>query len=171
MTELPDVIVIVDDQTSSVITVEVPSDAPDVITVEVPDPTGPDIIEINTGFAGPPGKTIESASWTYMGTITPYVGLGRWVYPGDYLLRTVQLSIATPPAGADVIVDVNVNSASIFADQSQRPRILAGGTSALVVLATPVAVGVNDSITVDIDQVGSSSPGTTLVAIVRAESI
>jgi len=170
VTDLPDVIVITDDQSSSVITVEVPSDTPDVITVEIP--TGaPDVITIDTGWQGPTGKTIETASWTYMGTITVRTGDGAWVYPGDYLLRTVQLSIASPPVGADVIVDVNVNGMSVFADQSQRPRILAGSNTDLVDFPANTAVGLNDIITVDIDQVGSVSPGSTLVAIVRAEEV
>jgi len=170
VSDLPDVIVITDDQATQVVTIEVPSLAPEVITIE--DPTvAPDVITIDTGWQGPAGKTIESASWTYMGTITVRVGDGAWVYPGDYLLKTVQLSIASSPVGADVVVDVNVNGTSVFADQSQRPRIPDGGKTDLVDFPPNTVVGLNDIITVDIDAVGSVSPGSTLVAIVRAEEI
>jgi len=67
VTDLPDVIVITDDQSSSVITVEVPSDTPDVITVEIP--TGaPDVITIDTG-------------WEYFGEFTTSYAyhLGPWM--------------------------------------------------------------------------------------------
>jgi hypothetical protein len=123
------------------------------------------------GAKGDRGPVVESASWTYMGTITTYTGLGKWVYSGDYMLKTAQLSVASPPVGADIVVDVNINGASVFADPAGRPRIAAGESSGIVNFTPGVVVGVDDAITVDIDQVGSAYPGSTLVAIIRAEEI
>jgi len=72
----------------------------------------------------------------------------------------VKLNIGTAPVGADLIVDILKNSSSIF---STKPQIndgaVAGGSSA-VFSTTTVADG--DIITYNIDQVGSTTPGSDL---------
>jgi hypothetical protein len=118
------------------------------------------------GRAGTTGLSIESASFTYMGTLDVYQGAGRWVFADPATLLSVQASVNDAPAGSDVVVDVNKNGTSIFTDQADRPRIIAG-THSDVVEQGSVTFDVGDYVTVDIDQVGSINAGSTLVVIVR----
>jgi hypothetical protein len=81
-------------------------------------------------------------------------------------LREVHLALGTAPAGAALIVDVNLDGVSIFASPTHRPQVAAGavdGSSALI--GTP-AWAANAVLTVDVDQVGSSVPGADLVVTV-----
>jgi hypothetical protein len=68
----------------------------------------------------------------------------------------------TPPEGDDLIVDVLINGVSIFADPGDRPVILAGETTGLSVAIGTTTFAPGDWFTVDIIQVGSSSPGSDL---------
>lgn len=76
--------------------------------------------------------------------------------------------IAEAPAGSDAIFDVNRNGVTIFGTQSARPRAIAGSnviteTSGMTV--TSLSAG--DVLTVDIDQIGSGSPGADATLIIR----
>lgn len=167
----PDVITVTDDQAAEIVTIEVPSQFPAAVTIEAP-PLDPDVITIDTGWEGPPGKSYEVAPWTHMGTIIPTTEpTGAWVYPTPHELLSIQLSITEPPIGADVVVDLNVNGASVFTDQADRPRILDGERSGLVNFSPAILIGAAEAMTVDIDEVGSTSPGRTLVVIVRSEAV
>lgn len=135
--------------------------------------SGKYVVEITApGPQGRPGTTglsIESASFTYMGTLSPYVGVGRWVYADAATLLSVQVSVNDTPTGDDVVIDVNKNGTSIFTNQAERPRIVAGSHSAVV---EPVSVvfDAGDYVTIDIDQVGSVNPGNTLVVVIRSST-
>jgi len=75
-------------------------------------------------------------------------------------MNAVDLNIKTAPTGAALIVDINKNGTTIF---STRPRIADGATSgggSAVFSSTTVVAG--DIITIDIDQVGSTTPGKDL---------
>lgn len=78
-------------------------------------------------------------------------------------ITKIFLSVATPPSGLAVIVDVNKNGTTIFTNQSNRPQINPGNyTGYITYIDTPIwAVG--EYLTMDIDQVGeASSPGEYL---------
>jgi len=69
------------------------------------------------------------------------------------------VSAGTPPTGTDIIADINKNGTTIFTTQTNRPRVL-GGTNGGT-LATPdvMSFADGDYLTVDIDQIGSVTPG------------
>lgn len=76
----------------------------------------------------------------------------------------VRLRCKTAPQGANLIVDINKNGTTIF---TTRPEIDAGQTTDdnnHVISVTALATG--DILTVDIDQVGSTTPGSNLTVIV-----
>jgi len=79
-------------------------------------------------------------------------------------ITEVFLSVKTAPVGADVIVDVHQNGASIFTTQGNRPTIAASnhtGYSTAIDTATWVSGGYLE---VHVDQAGTSTPGNKLVA-------
>lgn len=76
--------------------------------------------------------------------------------------RTIQgawVAAGTPPVGTDIIADIHKNGTTIFTTQPNRPRVL-GGTNGGT-LATPdvQSFADGDYLTVDIDQIGSVTPG------------
>jgi len=79
-------------------------------------------------------------------------------------IRSVRASVGTSPDGDDIIVDVKRNGVSIFASSGDQPTIPDGEqTSGRVTNLETVNLNPGDHLTVDIDQVGSSTPGADLV--------
>lgn len=94
-------------------------------------------------------------------------GTGRVTFrvPRGFTLTGVRTSVNTAPVGNTIIVDVNKNGVSVF---TTRVSIDAGEKTS-VTAATPavldaaqVSIADDDEITIDIDQVGSSTAGRGL---------
>lgn len=92
------------------------------------------------------------------------VGKARFIVPpGNWSIASVQGIIVTASAGSAVTVDVNKNGTTIFTTQANRLSIPAGNTSVQTAAASDVtAVTGGDTISVDIDAVGSSTAGSDL---------
>lgn len=103
------------------------------------------------------------ATYITTGEIAVGAGLVRFPFPFVATLVSVTAGIATPPTGAALIVDVHRNGTTIFSTQANRPTI-AAGANATAAAPTPntTAMAVGDYLTVDIDQVGSTVPGSNL---------
>ena len=86
---------------------------------------------------------------------------------GALTITEVYVYVKTAPVGASLIVDVNKNGTTIFTAQSNRPQISSGENSDTS--GTPDVTGLakNDKLTIDIDQVGSTTPGSDLVVLIR----
>ena len=84
--------------------------------------------------------------------------------PVAFEITDVRASLTTAVAGADLIVDVNLNASSIFTtdlltiDDGDKTSV--GATNPPNITTTTVSA--DDEITIDIDQVGSSTAGTGL---------
>ena len=81
--------------------------------------------------------------------------------------RTITLEkaygrVKTPSAGADIILDINRNGASIWNNGPNRLRILAGQQGGEQTAFNVSAINENDIETMDVDQVGSVTPGADL---------
>lgn len=83
--------------------------------------------------------------------------------PYNLKLSQIKASLGTGPSGASVVVDVNKNGASIL---STKLNISAGQTSSVTSTPLPVFSDTNlpveSEISIDIDQVGSSTAGAGL---------
>lgn len=98
--------------------------------------------------------------------LEPTEGMARFFFPEPAVLVEITAGVATAPEGADIILDANVNDVSIF-DPDDRPRILEG--EVLAPEATDfldAIVDEGDYMTIDIDQVGSITPGDYLTVTV-----
>lgn len=112
--------------------------------------------------------TIEPYPFSVTGVLSVQAGASRIYFEGDYAVESVRAAVSGAPAGSSLIVDVNKNGSTIFTTQADRPTIAAAAFTALGTgtgLAATYALG--DFMTVDIDQVGSTTPGTTLTVLVR----
>lgn len=78
----------------------------------------------------------------------------------------VLLGVDTAPNGQPIICDVNKNGTSIF---STKPSIAAGATSGTYAVTSTISTG--DTISIDLDQVGSTIKGTNLRLVIICEVI
>lgn len=78
----------------------------------------------------------------------------------------VYLIVETAPVGASIIVDVNKNGTTIFTNQSNRPQIASGNTTGNTTTIDVSTVSDGDYLTMDIDQIGSTTPGANLTVVV-----
>lgn len=81
----------------------------------------------------------------------------------EWTILSVRASVGTAPTGSSLIVDVNVDGTTIFTTQGNRPTIAAAGsTSGKVTNMNITTVAAGSYLTIDIDQVGSTTPGNNL---------
>jgi hypothetical protein len=86
----------------------------------------------------------------------------------DWAIDEVVVHVATAPLVQAILIDVNDDGTTIFTTQSNRPSIGAGTNDATS--GTPdggYAIAAGSVITVDIDQVGVGTPGTTLTVFIH----
>jgi hypothetical protein len=81
----------------------------------------------------------------------------------------VYVYVQTAPVGAAIIVDVNKNGTTIFTTQANRPQIAAGANADESGTPDVTSLAKNDRVDVDIDQVGSTTPGAVLTVMVRCK--
>jgi len=87
---------------------------------------------------------------------------------GNFTILDVYIEVKTAPTGASVIVDINVNGTSIFnVTPANRPEIAIAATTATSGTPDTTTLVENDSITVDVDQIGSGDTGADMTVIVR----
>ena len=95
---------------------------------------------------------------------------GRFIAPCDGKIVAVKACVLTAPVGASVILDVNKGGTTIFTTQANRPTVAAAATTATLAGAPDVVeFSAGDVITVDVDQVGSTTAGTGFTVSVAFE--
>lgn len=92
------------------------------------------------------------------------------VAPRGFALEHLRCYTKIAPVGADIIVDMNKNGSTIFTTQANRPTVPDGQNKGAK-SATPdiVSVAEGDVMTLDIDQVGSGTPGSDLTVYARCK--
>ena len=83
-------------------------------------------------------------------------------------LRSVRASVGTSPQGSPVVVDVNVNGSSVWTSPAAQPTIPANGVTSGAVTPNTSTIPAGGYLTVDIDAVGSTSPGGDLTVQILA---
>lgn len=144
----------------------------------VPDVVGtglatPQYLEVYDGSVNIRSYTM-SLPFTMIGPLVVKVGTGRHpIHDGVWRLRSVVMSVILAPGVQAIKADVNKNVTTVFTDQSQRPQIAVGSFLSTVGAWDSVTfVGGVDTISVDVDQVGSGgNPGDTLVVSLLIERI
>lgn len=107
------------------------------------------------------------ATFEQGGTLSVSVGTGRLTFPVAATILGVVAAVNTAPTGAAILCDVNKNGTTIFTTQGNRPSIAAAGFASATATPDVTAFAAGDYMTVDIDQVGSTAPGTNLTVTVR----
>lgn len=104
----------------------------------------------------------ETVVFTLAGVLAVSIGTLRLYFEEDCTITKVRASLGVASVGADVIVDVNRNGTSIFSTAALQPKVVAGANTGTAVPDLP-AVMAEDYLTIDIDQIGATTPGSDLV--------
>jgi len=83
--------------------------------------------------------------------------------PCTLTIVEVRLKVKAAPTGATIIVDVNKNGTTIFTTQSNRPVIAISATKGNTTTIEVPGLVKGDDLTFDIDQVGSTVAGSTII--------
>lgn len=144
-------------------TVEV-AELQNTVTVDAEDPS---LVYVTVGGVAT-NQTSLLQVWGYPEEIRVKVGQGRFYVPVRAAVLGVSATIDTPPEGGDIVIDLNRNFVSMFADPADQPVITDGQNLAaeVTVFADPL-IEAGDILTVDIDEVGSVQPGRDLTVTVR----
>jgi hypothetical protein len=122
--------------------------------------------------ADPIQPALMLPAFTAGGAISVTTGTIRLPIDSTYTVTGVRLMVGTAPSGASIIVDILKNSATIFTTSGNRPTIAAGanagGPGAVPDIPGLVA---GDYLTVNIAQVGSTTPGSDLVVSILARRL
>lgn len=129
-------------------------------------PQGPPGPEGDQGLQGPQGpigpKGIGQAVFGMPGNIIVKIGASRWRIVGDQTILGIVAVVGVAPTGAAVIVDVNKNGSTIFTNQANRPTIAIDNNDSGVKIPDVIEFSDGDYLTVDVDQIGSTTPGAEL---------
>jgi hypothetical protein len=119
-----------------------------------------------TGNAAPL-YTIGAFVWIIPGTLETGASQGpRLRCKPDITFLEAELLVQTAPTEAAIIVDINKNGTSLWADtQGNRPQIAAGATEGESTSFDTATATDDDVLTADIDQIGSGDAGETLAVM------
>lgn len=134
-------------------------------TITVTSPTTATITSATSGPQGARGPVGTTPVFQRAGQLVTLTGTSRFYVEDNTSISKVRISVGTAPTGSSITVDVNKNGTTIFTNQANRPTIAAGNHTAT---ATPsvTALAAGDYLTVDIDSVGSTTPGADLTVSV-----
>lgn len=110
---------------------------------------------------------IEVVVFAFSGTLSVRAGKSRVYLEHAYRVESIRAAVDGAPAGAAVLADVNANGTTIFGTQANRPTITAGANTGLAGAASGASLAAGQYLTVDVDQVGSTAPGSDLTVTIR----
>jgi len=117
---------------------------------------------VTSGQHHTPGITFN------LGLATVETKQAQALIPGPLTISKVKIYADTAPGGSSLVVDVNKNGTTIFTTQANRPTIPIGGHADDSGTPNITSLAEGDRLSVDVDQVGSTTPGGSdlLVTIV-----
>ena len=117
------------------------------------------------------GVFTRQAVWYIAGTLV--VGANQSqeiVYRGPAgTIKRADAHVKTAPTGADLTFDINVNGTTIWSTQANRVKCVAAATSGTQTTFNTTALADGDILTVDIDVIGSGTPGSSATVLLEIE--
>lgn len=104
---------------------------------------------------------------TIPGTAIVRTGTMRQYLEYDGVISTIRISAGTPPAGASLLVDIKKNGTSILA----APAGLSSGSSVATITPTTTTFSAGDYFTLDVTQVGSTTPGSEVAVSLTVTAV
>lgn len=94
-------------------------------------------------------------------------GKGRLKLPFAIDIVDATLTVGTAGTGADVIFDIHKDGTTIYSTQANRPKVADGSQDGTATTPDTTACAAGSVLTVDTDQVGSSTAGADATLIIR----
>lgn len=145
----------------------------DLSDVDAAAPNADDVLTWDGDSWGPAaaagGGTQEmTLIYTVPGSLEVSNGVVKFMLPVAVTIVSCRALVGTAPVGASAIVDVHMDGTTIYTTQGNRPTIATGDTDSGSWSAPDVtAFAANSYFTVDIDQIGSTTPGANLTLMIR----
>lgn len=123
---------------------------------------------------GNPTAALEAAPKQYVDAAVGAADEVRFIVQGNAVVGTklqqglisiartiarVRIYSDTAPVGSDLIIDINKNGVTIWTTQANRAKVVAGANAGTTTTFDVTAVAAGDRLSVDVDQVGSGTPG------------
>jgi hypothetical protein len=83
-------------------------------------------------------------------------------------IQKISADLKTAPTGQSVVFDVNKNGSTIWSTQVNRLSVSAGATVGNQTTFNTTAMADGDLLTVDVDQVGSGTPGADATITIKS---
>lgn len=109
----------------------------------------------------------ETLVFTVAGVVAAGAGNLRFYVDDNSTIEQVRASLGTAPEGGSLVVDVNVNGTSIFSAIAAQPTVLVGENTGVAIPDVTTDLTEGDYLTLDIDQTGTTTPGSDLVVQIR----
>jgi len=106
-----------------------------------------------------PSETV----FTIPGSLSTGARNARFYVEASRTISNVVVGVGTAPTGSTAIFDVNKNGTTIFTTQANRPTISISGFYDGSSTPDVTSLSAGDYLTVDVDQVGSTVPGSDAV--------
>lgn len=87
--------------------------------------------------------------------------------PQAMTIERVSVRVKGNPTGSPIIIDINKNGSTIWSNPDNRVQIADGSSTGIQTVFNTTSLSVDDYLTIDIDDVGSTSPGTDLTIAIR----
>lgn len=130
--------------------------------IGIQGPTGP-----TSTTPGPRGQS--TIPYARQGALTVTNGVSRFYFPYSATILGISAAINTPAIGANIIIDVKKNGTTIFTTSANKPTIIAGAyaTASEVTNMDITSIATGDYVTIDINQIGTTTAGSDLTVFVR----
>src|SRR5688572_28309648 len=112
-------------------------------------------------------ETRNSFKLESAGALTAAANKDRWQAPFSGEIVSVSAVVGTAPTGAALLLDLNKNGTTVFTTQANRPTVPISATETVDATthkpdAAVAAFSKGDTISLDIDQIGSTVAGSDL---------
>lgn len=94
------------------------------------------------------------------GVLAVGVGAARWYPQRNITILGVVPAAGIAPTGASLLFDLNIDGATAFSTQANRPAVASGSYSGSAAVPNVVDVNEGSYLTLDVDQVGSTVAGS-----------
>ena len=125
--------------------------------------------EVNTNFNTVAAAIVPTAIFTIDGTLPADTNVPpAIIVPKSLTIIKVYAYVKTAPTGASIIMDINKNGTSIWnSTQANRITIAASSQNGTQTSFDTTALVEGDILTLDVDQVGSTIPGSSVTVEIK----
>jgi hypothetical protein len=128
------------------------------------------ILNVSVGKAtGPRGPGTAFERMSINGNLQPGTGQVPLRFHRAVTVASMYADVppANVPSGGPIVFDANLNGVTMFTNQANRPKILAGQAEGASVLPDVIHIPANGKVTIDVDLVGTVVAGANALITIE----